>query len=271
MLAEARTPMTQDLAPDAVALIVEGTSVQQIVRALLEAARYPLNRVRIFSAKGKPNVAQAARDLAAIAPGQCAVLIDLDEQNVPDARARAREQLGEPPVEVFCAVPEAEAWLFADEAVVVANARSDKEVQRILRRLPLPEEIPQPKALARHVFGSNSQWSFLRQVDIGRAAARSPSLRSFFDGMAKLLGLPTAPLLEGAARSLSRDIIAGLIQEVSPKDAVVWRTAAGDEYTAAELQHHIEAGDEIGRQYSSDLLRISRDLLRRTANRARTE
>lgn len=63
------------------------------------------------------------------------------------------------------------------------------------------------------------------------------------------------------------EAVARLIREVSPADAVLWRTVSGTEYTAHELLQHIEAGDELGRQYASDLLRISRDFLRRTANR----
>jgi hypothetical protein len=193
--------------------------------------------------------------------------VDLDEINVPDARARARAQLGDPRAEVFCAVPELEAWLFADDRALLENALPDEEVQRIARRLSLPEEIPHPKQLALQVFGPESRWGFLRQIDIGRAAARSPSLRTFLEGMANLLEVDPRPLNRGVARNLSRDIIAGLIREVSPSDSVVWRTADGEEFTASQLQHHIEEGDEVGRQYSSDLLRISRDFLRRAANR----
>ncbi|MFL6263005.1 MAG: DUF4276 family protein [Thermoanaerobaculia bacterium] len=252
---------------DVVFLVVEGENDRRFVTALLDAAGYPLDRVDLVVGHGKSGTARAVSDLADQAPGRCAVLIDLDELNVPDARARARAQLGDPPAEVFCAVPSLEAWLFADDRALLANARSAEEVQRIVRRLPLPEEIPDPKQLARQVFGPESRWEFLRQIDIGRAAARSPSLRAFLEGMARLLGVDPQPLGQGVARNISRDIIAGLIREVSPSDAVVWRTTDGEEYTASQLQRHIEEGDEVGRQYSSDLLRISRDFLRRAANR----
>jgi len=196
--------------------------------------------------------------------------VDLDERSVADARTRARRQLGDPPAEVFCAVPAIEAWLFADDEAVAANARPDEEVQRIVERLSLPEEIPNPKQLALQVFGPPARWEFLRRIDVGRAAARSPSLRSFLEGMSRLLGAPTGPLYERVGRHLTRDIIAGLIREVSPADTVLWRTSNGDEYTAAVLQRLIEEGDPIGRQYASDLLRISRDFLRRTANRTKS-
>src|SRR6266545_2274632 len=250
--------------PEAIVdLVVEGRIGEEIVRPLLEAAGYPAHRVRILVAAGKYGAARLAHEMDASWRG--AVLVDLDESTVPDARTRAREQLGNPPVEVFCAVPEIEAWLFADDETAREHAQRDEEVQRLVRRLPLPEEIPSPKELAMYVFGPSSRWGFLRQIDVGRAAARSPSLRVFLEGMGKLLDVPTAWLLEGGGRSLGRDTLAGLIREVSPGDTVVWRSVDGDVYTANELARHIEEGDEVGRQYSSDLLRISRDFLRRTA------
>jgi hypothetical protein len=262
-----RLPADQ-IDPDAVFLVVEGENDRRIVSVLLEAASFPLDRVLLVVGGGKTGVARKVSSLADQAPGRCAVLVDLDELSVPDARARAREQLGDPPAEVFCAVPTLEAWLFADDQAVLANALPKEEIRRIVRRLPLPEEIPNPKQLADEVFGPQSNWGFLRQIDAGRAAARSPSLRAFLEGMANLLGIDSQRLQEGVARNLSRDIIAGLIQEVSPAQTVMWRTTDGHEYTADELKRHIADGDEIGRQYASDLFRVSRDLLRRTANRS---
>lgn len=257
--------------PDSIYLVVEGESDRQIVFAVLEAAGYPTDQVQVVVAAGRYGAARKVADLADGAPGRCAVLVDQDERHVPDARAQARQGLGNPEAEVFCAVPSIEAWLFADDQAVLANARPDEEVRRIVRRLPLPEEIPDPKQLAHQVFGSPLRWSFLRQIDIGRAAARSPSLRAFLEGMGRLLKVQTELPAEAMGRNLSRDIVAGLIREVSPSDTVVWRTTNGDEYTADEIRRHIEEGDEIGRQYASDLFRISRDLLRRQANRSKNQ
>ncbi len=273
MASPARLPeldLEPGLDPEAVVLIVEGPNDETIVQGLLKAAGFPVDRVRLISGGGKVRAARLAEQFAEVRPDRCAVLIDLDERSVPDALARAREQLFDPAVEVFCAVPAIEAWLFADDHAVSEHASPDEEVQRVVRRLPLPEEIPDPKQLAHFVFGPISSWQFVGQIDIGRAAARSPSLRSFLEGMGRLLGVPTPALFDGVARSLGRDVLAGLIREVSPADSVIWRTAGGDEYTADELERHIEAGDEIGRQYASDLLRISRDFLRRTANRTKS-
>jgi hypothetical protein len=274
MAAPARVPeidVEHDLDPETIVLIVEGLSDQPIVSGILSAAGFPAGRVRLIAGRGKIGVMRIAERLAQERPDRCAVLVDLDERSVPDARARAREQLGDPPVEIFCAVPEIEAWLFADDCAVLKNASPGEEVQRIVKRLPLPEEIPNPRQLAHQVFGPVASWQFVGQIDIGRAAARSPSLRSFLEGMGRLTGVATPFLLDGMVRSLGRDVLAGLIREVSPADAVLWRTAGGDEYTADELERHIEAGDEIGRQYGSDLLRVSRDFLRRTANRPKPQ
>jgi hypothetical protein len=250
---------------DAVVLVVEGPTDQQIVLWLLEAAGYPVNRVQILTAQGKRRAAQIAAQMSRAVPGRVAVLVDLDEQNVPDARKRAREQLGNPPAEVFCAVPTAEAWLFADDHAALTAAGGTQELRRILEH-SLPEDLPDPKQLALQTFGLPWKWSFLRHIDIGRAAARSPSLRVFLEGLGQLLEIPAPHLLQGVAHNLSRDIVSGLIREVSPADEVLWRTSDGS-YTAAELQRHVEAGDDIGRQYASDLLRVARDFLRRAANR----
>jgi hypothetical protein len=260
--------LPEDIDPEAFVLVVEGLSDQIIARGVLESAGFPRERIALVHGGGKVRAARLAEKLSRERPGLCAVLVDLDERSVPDARARAREQLGDLQVEVFCAVPSMEAWLFADDRAVVEHASPDEEVQRIVRRLPLPEEIPDPKQLAHFVFGPPLSWGFVRRIDVARAAARSPSLRSFLEGFGKLLGMPTPFLVDGMARSLGRDVFAGLISEVSPADTVIWRTSGGDAYTAAELRRHIEAGDEVGRQYASDLLRISRDFLRRAALKA---
>src|SRR5436309_5481833 len=164
-----------ELDPDAVVLVVESLGDVVIARGLLEAAHFPMERVRLVSGSGKDRAARIAERYADAAQGRCAVLVDLDERNVPDAQARAREQLGDPRCEVFCAVPVAAAWLFADDRAVVDHASPDEEVQRIVKRLPLPEEIPDPKRLAHYVFGPIPSWQFITHIDIGRAAARSPS------------------------------------------------------------------------------------------------
>ncbi|HSG39397.1 MAG TPA: hypothetical protein VLE27_07140 [Thermoanaerobaculia bacterium] len=260
----ARYPASH-LDPEAVFLVVEGENDGRIVSRLLEAAGFPLDRVHLSVASGRYAVARELTELSELAPGRCAVVMDLDERSVADARARAREELDNPRAEVFCAVPAVEAWLFADDQSVLANAIPQEDVRRIVRRLPLPEEIPDPKQLALRVFGPAPKWDFLRRIDIGRAMGRSPSLRVFLEGMGRLLGVPLEPLQQEFSRTLSRDVIASLLREISPADAVVFRTLDGRVFTADDLRRRIEEGDELGREFASDLFRISRDLLRRQA------
>jgi hypothetical protein len=169
---------------------------------------------------------------------------------------------------VFCAVPTIEAWLFADDHLAEEQCAGDEETLAILRRIPMPEEIPTPKELARTMFGLPQHCHWLRKLNVERAAARSPSLRTFLVGIGDMMGVPVRSAAESVGRSLSRNVLSSLLAEVLPSDTVVWRTADGDAYTAGDLRHHIEQGDEIGQQYASDLLRVSRDFLRRAAVRS---
>jgi hypothetical protein len=255
------------LDPDAIFLVVEGENDGRIVRPLLEAAGFPLDRVRFSIVSGRYAATRELRELAKLALGRCAILVNLDERSVADARARAREELENPQAEVFCAIPAVEAWLFADPETVLANVLPQEDVRRIVGRLPLPEEIPDPKQLAMRVFGPVPRWDFLRRIDLGMAMGRSPSLRVFLEGMGRLLQRSLEPLQQEFARTLSRDVIASLLREISPADSVVFRTLDGRVFTADELRRRIEEGDELGREYASDLFRISRDLLRRQAVR----
>lgn len=248
-----------------VTLLVGGRRDERIVRDIIAAARFPQERLAIRVAEGKCTIAQQIKNIAPDRVGEYAALIDLDEPSVRDAISRAREQLDDPPIEVFCCVPEIEAWLFADD--VLALRHCDEESLSILRRLPLPEEIPRPRELARQVFGPTSKITFLRDMDIQRASARSPSLRSFLQGIGRMLGISVEWIEESVSRSISRSAIASLLAEVTPSDTVVWRTASGEVYTAVQLRHQVEEGRPIGQQYASDLLRVSRDFLRRMANR----
>lgn len=255
--------------PDRRWLLVEGPTDQFVVERILDAAGFPRQKLEIVAARGKQGVRLLTEHIAPERAGRYAALIDLDERSIPDALARARTMLGDPSVRVLCAVPEIEAWLFADDQAVMTHARKDnEEVGAILARLPMPEEIPSPKMLAKQVFGPSApRLPFLSSINIERAAARSPSLRSFLQGMSELLGFSTKLPEESVGRTLSRDVLSGLLGEVLPADTIVWRTASGDSYSAAELRRQIESGGEAGRQYVSDLLRVSRDLLRRAANK----
>lgn len=248
-------------------LLVEDATDVRIVSWLLEAAGYPLERIKIQALGSLIEVERFLHGLPAPLANSCAFLAEIDAKSVPEAVEIARQQLHEPPVEIFCAVPELEAWLFADDNAALEGASSDW-AREVIKALPLPEEIPAPKAMAKLIFGNSiDSCNFLRNVDADRASARSSSLRQFLTGTSKLLEMPREPILEKLSRSISRDIFAGLISEVVPSDTIIWRTANGDLFTAAELRQHIEEGTEIGRQYSSDVLRVARDFLKSQAKR----
>jgi hypothetical protein len=260
-------PGMGSLTREPVRILVEGPSDEAIVRALLQAARYPEEQALVEHFGGKVALAVRVARLSPEDAARCAVLVDLDEPSVPDAVEHVRKQLGNPTVSIFCAVPAIEAWIFADGEAAEAGAE-DPEALAILRRLGLPEEIPDPKSLAHRVFGPPRRWAdVLSKIDVQRACARSPSLRTFLIGLGRLLGVGVEVAEESVSRSISRDTLAGLIAEVTPADAILWETSGGQVYTAADLRRHIEAGSEIGRQYASDLLRVSRDFLRRRAAR----
>ena len=240
-----------------------------LVGWIFAAAGLPTERIEVVVAGGTGAARQWLLSHPEGSAEPVAVLIDLDEPSVPDAQAKARERLGDPPpaVRVFCAVPTIDAWLFADDRLAERQCARDEEALAILRRIPMPEEIPTPKELARTIFGLPQHCGWLREIDVERAAARSPSLRTFLVGIGEMLGVPVPSAVESVGRSLSRNVLSGLLAEVLPSDTVVWRTTDGAAYTAGDLRRHIEQGDEIGQQYASDLLRVSRDFLRRAAVR----
>jgi hypothetical protein len=62
-------------------------------------------------------------------------------------------------------------------------------------------------------------------------------------------------------------VFAGLVDEVVPSDTILWKTSQGRTLTAEEISHEIESGSEIGLQYASDVLRVSRDFLKSMAKR----
>jgi hypothetical protein len=255
---------------DTLLLFVEGDQDAQIISWILEAARYPLERISINPLGGKMNVSRFLKSLSPeiVNKERCAVLVDMDEKgSIPQAIQRTQEQLGNPSVNIFCAIPQIEAWLFADEETAIKNAQGEWE-RKIIRTLPLPEEIENPKKIAKMVFKSSiTAWKFIKNIDITRACARSPSLRHFLTGLSKMLKNHPRAVLESVPRSLNREVFSGLIREVVPAETVMWRTANGNVFTAEQLRKEIEQGTDLGRQYATDVLRIARELLKGMAQR----
>jgi hypothetical protein len=246
-------------------LLVEGPTDVVIVTHLLRAARLA-ERVGVSAVGGTWTPALFASCIEGALAKRFAILVDVDARSIPDAIAAIRERTGSSDVEVFGAVPTAEAWLFADEEAA-RHAAATLGSESLLARLPLPEEISRPKDLAHQAFGGVPNWAFLENIDVARAMGRSASLRSFIEGLYRLLGEPLNKLAYGGSRSFSRDVLSSLLGEIAPADSVAWRTADGASFTAEQLRREIESGSELGQQYASDLLRVARDMLARQATR----
>ena len=65
----------------------------------------------------------------------------------------------------------------------------------------------------------------------------------------------------------ARETVARLLDELPP-DAIVAKYLNGQPpYTAEMMAKEVREGTSIGQQYAADLLRVSRDFLRREAKR----
>ncbi len=67
-------------------------------------------------------------------------------------------------------------------------------------------------------------------------------------------------------RTISRDIVAGLIRDSASPDAVL--AFYGRAWTHEEMAVEVENGTDLGREYASDILKVSRDILRSRARKA---
>lgn len=228
-------------------LFVEGPSDEDVVFTLLLRAGLPLDRLQIVIMNGRERipVITAAERITHVA------LVDTDGDDPEAVRQRIFAAAGAGLARVFCAVPSIEAWLAADEETARGLTRFESR---------LPRRPPE---------GARSVLTVLAScIDVDRAAARVPSLREFLVGMSEVLGGDLAVRFEASAgRTMSREVIAGLVREVPP-DEIVWRTMEGTTFTSRQLVAEIEAGTELGRQFAADLLRVSRDFLKRKARRA---
>ncbi|TCA97405.1 hypothetical protein E0H65_14130 [Rhizobium leguminosarum bv. viciae] len=222
-------------------------------------------RINVRVIGGKRKIANHIRQLKNDDLHKYAALVDADEGSVADARELARQQLGHPSIDVFCAVPTIEAWIFADPEFAKSAARSP-HAQEMIDRAPLPETIPYPKQFAMNVFGSAKRYPVAGHFDVNLAAARSPSLRAFVEGLAALLGADVPFKLPVGKLSDTRDVVSTLLREL-PDTKIVWKTMTGARISAGELAKAIADGTPLGNQYATELLRVSRDLIARQANK----
>jgi len=248
-------------------IYVEGPTDKVVVRNLLQAADLNIN-LEITVCGGKQGVASTVSKLQNSNEIEHIALIDADELSVADSQAAAAEQLGFPEIKVFCAVPTIEAWLFADDQILSSHARS-RHTLRLVQRLPLPEMIPYPKLLASNFFEKGkpaSVYEFMRQIDIDRAIARCPSMKAFIRGIAEAAGKEFDYEERSLNSSIGRDAISTLLNEL-PREQIAWRTLEGGALNAGQLARAVAEGTPMGRQYSTELLRVARDLIARRARK----
>ncbi|MGO8003376.1 MULTISPECIES: hypothetical protein [Rhizobium] len=247
-------------------VFVEGPADNLMVQTLVNAlGLHQKAQINVRLMGGKRNIATHIRDLKNDHLHKFAALVDADEGSVADSRELARQQLGRPSIDVFCAVPTVEAWIFADPEFAKSAARS-AHAKEMIDRAPLPETIPYPKQFAMNVFGSTSKFPVVGNFDVHLAAARSPSLRAFVEGIAKLVGADLDFKLPVGKLSDTRDVVSTLLREL-PEAKVVWKTMTGARFSAGELARAIAEGTPLGNQYATELLRVARDLVARQANK----
>ncbi len=251
-------------------LFVEGATDARIVDQLLRAAGLPVDRVEIIPLRGKKDVLDKAKRTAAQDENQVvAVLVDTDETFIPDALEDVRRDFGNKEIEVFFAIPEIEAWLFADDALAQKYARNESAKQ-VLQGIASPEDIVAPKDFANYIFlgGSRRLVQSMGEINVSRAASRSPSLKYFLTRMGELLEIKGLVLQDSISQNLDLKLFGNLLKETLHANTILYRTADGRQYTAEEMEHSISEGSPIGREYAADLLRVARDFLKRKANHA---
>lgn len=247
-------------------VFVEGPTDHSVVQTLVNAlGLHHKAYINVRSMGGKRNIASHIRQLKNDHLNKFVALVDADEASVADSRELAHQQLGRPSIDVFCAVPTIEAWIFADPDFAKSAARS-LHAKEMIDRAPLPEAIPYPKQFATNVFGSASKYPVSGHFDVNLAAARSPSLRTFVEGVAALVGVDLDFKLPVGKLSDTRDVVSTLLREL-PETKVVWKTMTGARISAGELAEAIADGTPLGNQYATELLRVARDLIARQANK----
>lgn len=61
-------------------------------------------------------------------------------------------------------------------------------------------------------------------------------------------------------------VFVNLFKEI-PEDKIMWRLSTGKTLTAGQMVEEFSNYTDLGREYMSDVLRVSRDLLARQANK----
>lgn len=245
-------------------ILIEGKTDEIILRNIFEAAQFPLDKIEFIQCHGKNNIIEVAKELNNTDIRNVIALIDSDEINIPDCEDYIRRIIGIGNVQVYCAIPSIEAWVFGDDQLI----EKDIAKKGIIKRLPLPEELPYPKYLLNNILkNKHNNYNFLKEMNISRACARTPALKCFLQAIADKMDIQMQEIEESYSRNMDRNIMINLIKEISNHNTIIYRTLDGERYTAEEMEKEIRNGSTIGKQYSSDVLRIARDILKRQAQK----
>jgi len=248
-------------------LFVEGEADSVIVNGILNRLQIRPEEYEIAVMRGHlhpTRLSQRTRAMLGNAIPPVIIVYDQDSGTIADAPAENYTIKGH----TWCpAIPQIEGWLFADEQILrryVPQGSWD-----VVARLPSPESIPYPKVLRGNLLrepGSIS--SILREFDVERAAARSPSLANFLRQIQRQTNRRvTFDSVDVGASQIDKAIVVNLISEVYPSSDVIYRTSDGRTLSAEQMIGEVTAGSPLGREYSSEVLRVARDLLRRQAQR----
>ena len=157
------------------------------------------------------------------------------------------------------AVPNLYAWLLADPIYFEYIRRKNR-----IKDFPTYNEFLSKK---QAIFLNSRDKGFLLQkssvenYDARRACMVSPSLRAFFRSIAALFNDTKLEF----QFDLNKALLSNLVMEFYPSDKEIYRSLDGNTMTGEEMVKEIQSGSSIGIKYTSDLLRVSRDLLARQA------
>lgn len=158
------------------------------------------------------------------------------------------------------AVPNVEAWVLSDPVTYSNYHTNDSTGQHKSFEAYIAD-------VGLHFFNQKqkirlSTKRISQEYSVFRAAMLSPSLRWF------IKATDPSPATAGSniAFDLNKALLSNLVQEYYPLSHVLYKALDGSTYTGLQMAEEIRVGSEIGRKYTSDLLRVCRDLLARQAS-----
>ncbi|MFT9497899.1 hypothetical protein [Anaerosolibacter sp.] len=256
-------------------IFIKDTKDKEIIKNILYAAEIFESKVNFILYSALKEIEVLLEEYPEQELENSVIVSDSENFNIHDSKLKFIQKEGPKKIKIFCANPNIESWVFADDMLVrdeIKESKNGKGIDFLKRSsfFPLPEEIVYPKYVLNNLFNKkkeNEKYGFLKNMDISRACARTPSLKNFLNHLYKELDLDNEYLEMSFSRSMDRDIFVNLVKEVVPNETILFRTLDGEVYSAQQLENEIKNGTEIGRQYTSDILRIARDLLKRRAER----